>query len=97
MAAPIFKRIAEQTLPYIDRIGLFDSSPKKKRRTNHQFTDRTTRITNNGGTQITDNKANLQGSSSKSSQSSIKHTPISDETLVKNGEGNETPKPSGRN
>lgn len=97
MAAPIFKRIAEQTLPYIDRIGLFDSSPKKKRRTNHQFTDRTTRIINNDGTQVTDDKSNLQGSSSKSSQSSIKHTPISDETLVKNGEGYETPKPSGRN
>ena len=97
MAAPIFRRIAEQTLPYIDRIGLFDSSPKKKRKTNHQFTGRTTKITNDGGTQVTDNKANLQGSSSKSSQSPIKHTPISDETLVKNGEGYETPKPSGRN
>ena len=43
MAAPIFKRIAEQTLPYIDRIGLFDSSPKKKRNANYQFSDRTTR------------------------------------------------------
>ncbi len=97
MAAPIFKRIAEQTLPYIDRIGLFDSSPKKKRNTNHQFSDRTTRKTNEGGTQVTDNKAKLQGSSSKSSQSPIKHTPITDETLVKNGEVYETPKPSGQN
>lgn len=97
MAAPIFRRIAEQTLPYIDRIGLFDSSPKKKGNTNHQFTDRTTRITNDGRTQATDNKANLQGSSSKSSQSAIKDTPISDDTLVKKGEGYETPKPSGRN
>ena len=97
MAAPIFKRIAEQTLPYIDRIGLFDSSPKKKRNANYQFSDRTTKITNEGGTQVTNYKTNLQGSSAKPSQSPIKHTPISDETLVKNGEGYETPKPSGQN
>lgn len=97
MAAPIFKRIAEQTLPYIDRIGLFDSSPIKHQNTNYQFSNRTTKLTNEGGTQVTNYKSNLQGNSAKPSQLPIKNTPISDNTLVKNGESYETPKPSGRN
>ena len=97
IAAPIFKRIAEQTLPYIERIGLFGSTPQKKRTTNSHYADGSSRITNIGGTQVTNYKNKLESSSEELSQSPIKHTPISDDTLVKNGEGYETPKPSGRN
>ena len=97
IAAPIFKRIAEQTLPYIERIGLFGTIPKKKRTTNSNYADGSSRITNIGGTQVTNYKNKLESSSEELSQSPIKHTPISDDTLVKNGEGYETPKPSGRN
>ncbi len=50
VAAPIFKRIAEQTLPYIERIGLFSSTPKKKRNTNSQFVDRKSQKATVGGT-----------------------------------------------
>ena len=97
IAAPIFKRIAEQTLPYVERIGLFDSSLKKKRNLNSQYADRTNGITNQGGTQVSDYKTKSEQSSAKPSQSPIRHSPFADDTLVKIGEGYETPKPSGRN
>ncbi len=97
IAAPIFKRIAEQTLPYVERIGLFDSSPKKKRNTKSLYANRTSRITNQGGTQVSNYKTKTEQSSAKPSQSPIRNSPFADDTLVKNGEGYETPKPSGRN
>lgn len=97
IAAPIFKRIAEQTLPYIERIGLFGSTSKKKRNTNSHYTERTSRITNIGGAQVSNYKNKQERSSINPNQSPIKRTPISDDTLVKNGEGYETPKPSERN
>lgn len=95
MIAPIFKRIAEQTLPYIERIGLFDSKPKKILHSNSQ-------IQNNGktivtGTQVLKHKTKYEGSSVKQGDTQKKQPSISDDTLVKNGEGYETPKSSGRN
>ena len=95
MIAPIFKRIAEQTLPYIERIGLFDSKPNKIRNSNSQIVNNSrTTVT---GTQILKHKTKYEGSSAKQGDIQDIQIPISDDTLVKNGEGYETPKPSGRN
>lgn len=95
MVAPIFKRIAEDTLPYIERIGLFDSNPQKIRNSNSKFVDKNrTDVT---GTQVSNHRAKFEGSSEKPGDLQNKQTPISDDTLVKNGEGYETPKPSERN
>lgn len=95
MVAPVFKRIAEDTLPYIERIGLFDPNPKKIRYSNSIFVDKNrTDIT---GTQVPNHRAKFGGNSVKPGGLQNKQTPISDDTLVKNGESYETPKPSERN
>ena len=95
MVAPIFKRIAEQTHPYIERIGLFDSKPQRVRNSKSQFVTKSR--TNVTGTQVSNHRKNFAKSSGTPSELPNKQTQISDDTLVKNGEDHETPKPSGRN
>lgn len=80
VAAPVFKRIAQQTLEYSDRIGLFDSVPRKRNNTNREYVDRNRRNTSTTGSYTNQPTRN-------SSSGNTQNTSIPDNTLVKNGVG----------
>ena len=101
IAAPVFKQIAKDTLPYIERIGFLDSIPMRKSVSSDKYVEN-----NRTSTQDTDgrsssqplnkNKASLtqkslnttvDGQTEKPVPALIQHTPIPDDTLVKKGEG----------
>ncbi len=99
VAAPIFKRIAQQTLEYSDRIALFDSAPKNKpniryadgKRNNTSVTgSHVSNTLNNPSTGAPTGKSTSEipsGSSKKPGLLLNKPNSISDDTLVKNGAG----------
>ncbi len=80
VAAPVFKRIAQQTLEYSDRIGLFDSVPRKRNNNNRQYVERNQSNTTTTGSYTSKPK---RSTSSENQQ----NTSIPENTLVKNGVG----------
>ncbi|MCE2401428.1 penicillin-binding protein 2 [Candidatus Poribacteria bacterium] len=94
IVAPIFKRIAKQTLKHIEQTHFFDSTPKRKSTSDHKYVDGNGTVTRIANTQLSNqppNKINTslpkKGKTGKTGHSLIKHTPISDDTLVRKGEG----------
>ena len=87
IAAPIFKSIAMQTLPYIERIGLFDTTLTKKRKNNSEYVDSRKLTGSESNSQASSQSTKSESGTVKPSKSIIKPTPSNDDTLVKNGEG----------
>lgn len=95
IAAPIFKRIAEQTLKHIEQTHFFDSvptrrSPSDRRYAKENRTNRSVISTQSSNQSL--NKNNIPFTKNRSNT-----TVNSDNTYVRKGEGYETPKPFGRN
>ncbi|MCY4404222.1 MAG: penicillin-binding protein 2 [Candidatus Poribacteria bacterium] len=80
VAAPVFKRIAQQTLEYSDRIGLFDSVPRNRNNISRQYVEKNRRNTSTTGTYTSQPTKNP-------SSENPQNTSIPDNTLVKNGVG----------
>ena len=101
IAAPVFKRIAMQTLKYIEQTHFFDSVPTRRSTSDRKYakgnkTNRSVTSTqssnqplNKNSTSFTKNRSNttVKGSAEKPNRSPIKQTPISDNTYVRKGEG----------
>lgn len=94
IAAPVFKRIAEQTLKYIEQTHFFDSAPKRRSVPDRKYVDGnrgTTRIANTQSSNQTPHKTTTsltkKGNIDQTGNSQIKNTPIPDNTLVRKGEG----------
>jgi len=94
IAAPIFKRIAEQTLKYIEQTHFFDSAPRRRSTPDRKYADgnrATTRIANTHSSNQTPHKTTTsltkKGNIDQTRNSQIKNTPIPDDTLVRKGEG----------
>ncbi len=92
IAAPIFKRIASQTIKYIEQTALFDSIPKTRYAQNNRTTNQTTQISNTRSSILhRTTRNNLNNSSVTPSnnkvQSFTQKQNTSDYSLRKNGEG----------
>ena len=101
VAAPVFKRIAMQTLQYSNRIGLFNSVAKNKNKLNRKYVGGKRSNTTVNGSHVLNPtlnpstsspadklvKQNPSGNSQKPGNLLKKPTSIPDNTLVKNGEG----------
>lgn len=101
IAAPVFKRIAMQTLQYIEQTDFFDSVPAQKRTPNRTYAGGNQKATPVANTQLsnqpptqntssdTKNRPNttVEDNTKKSSRSLIQHTEVSDDALVRKGEG----------
>lgn len=90
IAAPVFKRIAEQTLKHIEQTHFFDSRPTRRSTSGRRYakgnkTNRTvsTQSSNKNNTSFIKNRSNTKVNS--------------DNTYVRKGGGYETPKPFGQN
>ncbi len=80
VAAPVFKRIAQQTLDYSDRIGLFDSVPRKRNNDNRQYVEGNQSNTTTSGSYTSKPKRST-------SSGNTQNPSIPENTLVKNGVG----------
>ncbi|MYG00674.1 penicillin-binding protein 2, partial [Candidatus Poribacteria bacterium] len=79
VAAPVFKRIAQQTLEYSDRIGLFDSIPRRRNNNNRQYVEGNRSDTTSGSYTSKPKRSTSSGNTQNPS--------IPENTLVKNGVG----------
>lgn len=101
IAAPIFKRIAEQTLHHIQQTDFLDTSPSRRSiNTDRKFVDRNT-STKTGNIHLSNQQTNnnppkhtkdipntsINGKTKNTNDSLIQQTEISDDSLVKKGEG----------
>ena len=94
IVAPVFKQIAKQTLKYIEQTHFFDSAPKRRSTSDRKYADgnkATTRIASTQSSNQTPHKTTTpptkKEKTDQTGHSIIKHTPISDDTLVRKGEG----------
>lgn len=85
IAAPVFKRIAMQTLQYIEQTDFFDSVPTQKATSSHRYADAKRTTPRGANTQLSNQ--NTTSLTQNSPNTTTQHPRSSDDTLVKKGAG----------
>lgn len=93
IAAPVFKRIAKEVLPYIEQTEFFDSAPARRDSSDYKYaagnktatSGTNTQLSNQNGTTFTKNRPNT--AAQENSRSLIKHAPTPDDTPVRKERG----------